>query len=153
MEKRSFGVTALDFSSVMIGLYCQFAAIALILLGSTYVPTGSQPAAITLVLGTTFLGLTFAAYFVGYGLWMGKHWSWAGAIALLGVFAGASLALSVLSSNYLSTLVPIVVAAIGVWSLNRPAIRAELLGEAATERQTKEVAEAPEGLEAAEPAH
>ena len=149
MHDRSFGVTVLAFSSVMVGLYCQFGAIALILMGSVFTPTGSTPAAFALVIGAVFLGLTFAAYFLGYGFWTRKHWSWAGGIALFGVLVGASLVLSFISSSYLSSVSPIVVAAIAVWYLNRPVIRAELLGEpepSTTESPATEKLEAPSPL-------
>ena len=129
MHHRSFGVTVLAFSSVMVGLYCQFGALALILAGSVFTPTGSTPAAFALLLGATFLGLTFAAYFLGYGFWTRKHWSWAGGIALFGVLVGTSLVLSFVSSSYLSSVSPIIVSVIAVWYLNRPVIRAELLGQ------------------------
>ena len=148
MRKRSFGVTVLAFSSVMIGLYCQFGAIALILAGSVFTPTGSTPAAFALVIGAVFLGLTFAAYFLGYGFWTRKHWSWAGGIALLGVLVGASLVLSFISSSYLSSISPIVVASFAVWYLNRPVIRAELLGQP---EPSQDKSSAPEALEVPSP--
>jgi hypothetical protein len=148
MQHRSIGITALAFSSVMIGLYCQYAAMALILAGSVFTPTGSTPAAIALLVGVVFLGLTVAAYFVGYGFWTRKHWSWAGGIALFGVLVGASLVLSFMATDYLSSVSPAVVAVIAVWYLNRPAIRAELLGE---KEPARTQSAAPEALEAAGP--
>ncbi len=129
MRPRSLGVTTLAFSSVMVGLYCQFATIALILTGSVFVVAGSRHADLALFTGTVFLGLTVAAYFLGYGLWTRRHWSWAGAIALFLVFVGANVVLSVVSGNVLNTLVPALGAIVGIWYLHRPAIKAELLGE------------------------
>ena len=149
MRQRSLSIIVLAFSSVMIGLYCQFAAVALILTGSVFTVAGSTPAAITLVIGATFLGLTVGAYFLGYGLWTRKHWSWAGSIALLAVLVGASLALSVISSSYISSISPVFVAIVGAWYLNRPAIKAGLLGPA---EPTESEAKLSDRLEAAEPA-
>ncbi len=140
MQKRSLGVTAMAFGSVMVGLYCQYAAIALIFAGSIFTPTGSAPAAVALMLGALFLGLTFAAYFLGYGLWTCKHWSWAGSIALFGVLIGANVVLSAMSSSWISSLLPIVVGAVAVWFLTRPATRTELLGEASATRDAVRVA-------------
>lgn len=149
MQDRSFGVTTLAFSSVMVGLYSQFAAITLLLAGSVFTPAGSSSGAFALVLGALFLGLSGAAYFLGFGFWTRKHWSWAGGVALFGVLAGASLALSFMSTNFLSSIMPLVAGALVVWYLNRPAIKAELLGRS----QPKESqAAAPDGLKGAEPA-
>lgn len=129
MHQRSLGVTVLAFGSVMVGLYCQFAAVALILLGSVFTPVGSTPAAIALLLGAVFLGLTVAAYFLGYGFWTRKHWAWAGGLALVAVLAVASLALSFTATSFLSSVSPVITAALAVWFLHRPAVRAELLGD------------------------
>jgi glucan phosphoethanolaminetransferase (alkaline phosphatase superfamily) len=129
MRERSLGVTVLAFGSVMVGLYCQFAAIALILLGSVFTPAGSAPAAIALLVGATFLGLTVAAYFLGYGFWMRKQWSWAGGHILVAVLAMTSLALSFTATSFLSSISPVITAVLTVWLLHRPAIRAELLHE------------------------
>ena len=131
MRPRSLGVTTLAFSSVMVGLYCQFAAIALILTGSVFVVAGSRHAELALFTGTVFLGLTVAAYFLGYGLWTRRHWSWAGAIALFLVFLGANVVLSVVSGNMMNSVVPTIGAVVGIWYLHRPAIKAELLGDKA----------------------
>lgn len=128
MQDRSLGVTALAFSSVMIGLYCQFAAIILILTGSVFTAAGSMHAAVALVNGAIFMGLTVAAYFVGYGLWTRKHWSWAGSVSLLVVFIGANVMLSALSTNVISSVLPAAGAVLGIWYLHRPAIKTELLG-------------------------
>ena len=149
MQKRSFGVTTLAFSSVMVGLYCQFAAITLMLAGSVFTPTGSISGAIALFLGAVFLGTMVAAYLLGYGFWTRKHWSWAGGVALFGVLAGASLALSVTASDYLSSITPLVAGVLVVWYLNRPDIKAELLGQSPS-KQVQDVA--PDGLKGAEPA-
>ena len=150
MQKRSFGVTTLAFSSVMVGLYCQFAAITLMLAGSVFTPTGSISGAITLLLGAVFLGTMVAAYFLGYGFWTRKHWSWAGGAALFGVLAGSSLVLSVMASNYLSSITPLVAGVLVVWYLNRPAIKAELLGQSQPEQVQ---AAGADGLKSAELAH
>ena len=150
MQKRSFGVTTLAFSSVMVGLYCQFAAITLMLAGSVFTPTGSISGAITLLLGAVFLGTMVAAYFLGYGFWTRKHWSWAGGVALFGVLAGSSLVLSVMASNYLYSITPLVAGVLVVWYLNRPAIKAELLGQSQPEQVQ---AAGTDGLKSAELAH
>jgi len=149
MRDRSLGVTVLAFGSVMIGLYCQFAAIALLFAGSVYSVTGTTSAAISLTLGAVFLGLTFASYLVGFGLWTRKHWSWAGSIAVLAVLVGTSLALSLVTSSFISSIMPLVAAAAGLWYLNRPAIKAELLRRPIAAKAPTPVSD---GLEVVEPA-
>jgi hypothetical protein len=133
MQERSHGAMALAFSSVLIGLYCQFAALALIVTGSVFSPSGSVHVAATFVIGAAFLGLTFAAYFLAYGLWTRKSWSWAGGVAFLIAFALANVVLSVLSTNFLSSALPLLGGVAGIWYLNRPSIKAELLGLDAAE--------------------
>ncbi len=149
MRDRSFGVTVLAFSSIMIALYSQFAAIALILIGSVYTAAGSAPAAFVLMLGAVFLGLTFASYFLGYGFWTKKHWSFAAGVTLFVSFVVANVLLSVISTNFISSIVPALAAVVGVWYLHRPAVKAELLDEAAP---TSESLPRVDTLEGAEPA-
>ena len=150
MHGRSHGVTALAYGSVLIGLYCQFAALGLILTGSVYAPSGEPSAAATLVIGAFFFGLTFASYFLGYGYWTHKSWSWAGGIALFAVLVVASAALSLVASDFVSTILPLATAVVGIWYLNRPAIKAELLG---TEMPAQVPVATHESLKGAEPAH
>ena len=150
MRERSLGVTTLAFASVMVALFCQFAAVALIMMGSIFAVAGSVPAVFTLVLGAVFLGLTFAAYFQAYGFWTGKHWSWAGGVTLFVVFAVANVVLSAISSNFVSTILPGLGAIVAVWYLHRPAVKAELLGQPEAAAATVPVAE---GMKGVEPAH
>ncbi len=128
MRHRSFGVTALAFSSVMVAIYGQYAAIALLLTGSAFTSTGSLQAAIALITGAVFLGLTVAAYVVGFGLWARKHWAWAGGVAVFVVFAIANVLLSAIATNLISAVLPSAGAMVAVWYLHRPATRTELLG-------------------------
>ena len=149
MRQRSFGVTALSFSSVMVALYSQFAAIALLLTASVFTAAGSTPAAFVLLLGAVFLGLTIAAYAVGYGFWARKQWSWTAGMALLVVFAVANVVLSAISANFISSILPAFAAIAAVWYLQRPAIKAELTGDAAPAALSLTV----DALEGVEPAH
>ena len=150
MQKRSFGVTTLAFSSVMVALYCQVAAVALIITGSVFSSSGSAYAAASFALGALFFGLTFASYFLAYGFWTGKSWAWAGGVALFATLVVASVVLSVISTNFVSTVLPLAAAVAGIWFLNRPAVKAELLG---TEAPAAVAVRTTSGLEAAEPAH
>jgi hypothetical protein len=146
MRERSFSVTALAFSSVMVALYCQVAAIGLMLTGAAFSPSGSVHAAVAFANGALFFGLAVAAWFVAYGLWTRKHWSWAGAISLFGVLVVLNLIASTAASSYISSLVPAAAATICVWHLLRAPIKAELLG---TEVPVRATARVPEALEAA----
>jgi len=130
MRHRSLGVTALAFGAVMVAIYGQYAAIALLMTGSVFTAAGSLHAAFTLMTGAIFLGLTATAYMVGFGLWTHKHWAWAGGAVVFTVFIVTNLLLSVLATNYLSALLPTVGAVVALWYLQRPAVRAELLGTA-----------------------
>ena len=142
MRHRSFGVTALAFSSVMVAIYGQYAAIALLMTGSTFAPAGSWHAAISLITGAVFLGLTVAAYVVGFGLWARKHWAWAGGVAVFAVFAIANIFLSAIATNFISAVLPSAGAMVAVWYLHRPATRAELLGAEMPARVSLQVGDA-----------
>ncbi len=131
MRDRSFGVTALAFSAVMVALYGQFAGIALLLTGSVSIAAGSSLGVITLITGAIFMGLTFAAYFVGYGFWTGKHWSWAGGMVVFATLIAASVVLSVISTNYTSLVLPSIGAIVAMGYLQRPLVRRALLGATA----------------------
>ena len=150
MRERSLGVTTLAFASVMVALFCQFAAVALIMMGSLFAVAGSVPAVFTLVLGAVFLGLAFAAYFQGYGFWARKHWSWAGGVTLFVVFAVANVVLSTIATNFVSTILPALGAIVAVLYLHRPAVKAELLGQPEAAAATAPVTA---DLKGAEPAH
>ena len=150
MQKRSFGVTTLAFSSVMVALYCQFAAVALIITGSVFSQSGSAYAAASFALGALFFGLTFASYFLAYGFWTGKSWAWVGGMALFATLAIASVVLSDISTNFVSTGLPLAAAVAGVWYPNRPTVKAERRG---TETPAAAGVRTTSGLEAAEPAH
>jgi hypothetical protein len=149
MKTRSRSVTALAFSSVMIGLYCQFAAVALIVAGSVFSSDSSAYTAISFVHGAVFAGLTFASYFLAYGFWTHKSWSWAGGIALFVTLAVANVSLSIVSTNFTSMVLPLAAAVVGVWYLNRPAVKAELLG---AEAPATAPSPAPDPMKVAEPA-
>ena len=101
MRDRPLGITTLAFSSVMVALYCQMAAIVLLAMGSVFTAAGSMPGAAVLVLGAVFLGLAVASYLLGFGFWTGRHWSWAGGTVVFAVLLGASIFLAVLSTNLL----------------------------------------------------
>ena len=148
MRHRSLGVTTLAFSSIMVALYCQVAAIALLLTGSVFTAAGSMQGAVALITGAVFLGLTFAAYLVGYGFWTAKHWSWAGGIVVFAVLIGASVFLSIISSNFGSALLPAVGAVVAIAYLQRSSVRAELLGSEPIADRSRT---APDRIDAAEP--
>ncbi len=150
MRDRSLGVTALAFGAVMVALYGQFAAVALLLMGSVSTTAGSSLGPITLITGAFFMGLTVAAYLVGYGFWTGKHWSWAGGMVVLVSLIVASLILSVISTNFVSLVLPSIGAVVAFVYLQRPAVRAELLG---TEPKAHASCSVPCRIDAADPAH
>ncbi len=150
MRDRSFGVTTLAFSSIMVALYSQLAAIALLLMGSVFTAAGSMHGAVTLITGAVFLGLTVAAYFVGFGFWTRKHWSWAGGVILFAALIGASVFLAIISANMLSAVLPATGAVIAVAYMQRPAVRAELLGDDVESRASIGVADR---MDVPNPAH
>ncbi len=150
MKQRSLGVTALAFSAVMVAFYSQYAAVSLLLTGSVFTVAGSLVAAVTLITGAVFLGLTAAAYAVGFGLWTRKAWSWNGAIAVFATLFVTNLFLSGLASNFASAVAPSIGCIAAMVYLQRAAIRAELLG---TEVRATATVSVGDSLEAAGPAH
>ena len=82
MQKRPLGITALAFTSIVVGLYCQVAAIALLLGGMVGGVFSADITAVVIAIGALYLGLMGAAYFVGFGFWTQRHWSWAGGIVV-----------------------------------------------------------------------
>jgi len=149
MRHRSFGVTTLAFATLMVGIYSQYAAISLLLTGSVFTAAGSIQGAVTLITGAVFLGLTASAYLVGFGLWTRRHFSWAGAIVVFAVLIGANLFLSVLATNFISAVVPLVGSLVALWYLQRPAVKAELLGTSVPLEVKVAVGD---GMEGAQPA-
>ena len=128
MTKRSFGVTVLAFSTIMVALYSQYAAISLLVTGSVFLPSGEIAALLTVITGAVFVGLTSAAYVVGVALWMRRSWAWGWAVALYLTFFLANAFLSVLAGNFASAILPTLGVAAAVVFLRRPAVRAELAG-------------------------
>jgi hypothetical protein len=150
MKNRSLGVTVLAFSTFMVAIYSQYAAISLLLTGSVFTVAGSFVAMVTLLTGAVFLGLTATAYAVGFGLWTRRSWSWNGAMAVFLTLFVANIFLSILATNFVSAVIPSVGVIVAVVYLQRPAVRAEILGIAAPVTST---APASDGLEVARPAH
>ena len=151
MKKRSLGLTVLGFSAVIVGLYSQIAAIALILVGSVLTVAGSVHAGAALVLGAVYLGVTGAAYLVGYGFWTARHWAWAGGMIVFGALIVASVALVLLTTNLLASIGPLAGSAVAIWYLQRPATKAQLLGtETASASETQTTTDA---LDAPQPAN
>jgi hypothetical protein len=98
MVQRPLGITALAFASIVIGLYCQIAAIALFL-GSMVGGVFGAEVSVIIALGALYLGLMVAAYFVGYGFWTQRHWSWAGGLVVFGTFIVLAVLLGFVSAN------------------------------------------------------
>ena len=132
-HKRPLSVTALALVSVMIGLYSQVAAIAL-LLGSMLGVVFGGDFAVVIAIGALYFGLMAAAYFLGYGFWTQRHWSWAGGIIVFSTLIVTSILLMLVSTNMLSALVPSLGAAAAIWYLFRPATKALLLGADRTDQ-------------------
>jgi hypothetical protein len=129
---RPLGITALAFASVIVGIFCQVAAMALLLGGTLAGVAGTDMATALLVLGAVYLGLMVAAYFVGYGFWCKRHWSWAGGLVVFATLFVLSVFMLLLSANVLAVLLPGAGAAVAIWYLLRPEVREQLLGAGAT---------------------
>ena len=126
MTKRSFGITVLAFSTIMVALYSQYAALSLIVTGSVFAPSGELAAVLTIITGAVFTGLTAASYVVGVALWLRKSWAWGWAMGIYLTFFVANAFLSVLVGNFGSSILPTIGVAAAVVYLNRPQVRAEL---------------------------
>jgi hypothetical protein len=129
-QKRPLGITALAFTSIAVGLYCLVAAIVLLLGGVLGGFFRADLTVIALTLGALYLGLMSAAYFVGFGFWTQRHWSWAGGIVVFSTMIVFSVVLALLSANVIAALVPSLGAGAAIWYLLRPATKAQLLGSA-----------------------
>jgi hypothetical protein len=129
MDKRTrpLGITALAFASVVVGIFCQVAAMALMLGGTLAGVAGTDTATALLILGAVYLGLMVAAYLVGYGFWSLRHWSWAGGLVVFATLIVVSMFMLLLSANVLSVVVPGVGAVVAIWYLLRAETRARLL--------------------------
>jgi hypothetical protein len=150
MRKRSFGVITLAYMAVMVALYAQMGAIALMLGGAAFTAMGSLEGALSLVLGALYLGLAVAAYVMVYAFWTRKHWSWAGGVVVFATLIVASLLLTLLSADPMAAPFPLLGGVAGLWLLQRPAVKAQLLGDPA---RATDAVPALDGLGAAEAAH
>ena len=126
-RKRPLGITALAFTSVIVGIFCQVAAMALLLGGTLSGVAGTDMASALLILGAIYLGLMGAAYFVGYGFWSLRHWSWAGGIVVYVTLIVVSVAMLLLSANVLSVVGPVGGSVAAIWYLLLPSTKAHLL--------------------------
>jgi hypothetical protein len=131
---RPIGITALAFVSVLVGLYSQVAALALLIGGVVFGLTGTASTTALVVIGAVYFGLMVAAYLVGFGLWMQRRWSWAGGLVVFGVLIAVSFFTALVAGNTGSAIVPMVGAAVAIAYLFLPATRARLLGIETTER-------------------
>lgn len=150
MRERSLGITALAVLSITVGLVALFAGLALLLVGSWGAFEGVGVGVPMLVVGSLFVGLAVSAYLVGYGLWRMKHWSWAGGVVVFSVNAVASALAAAISGNPMAAIFPVIIAIAGIWYLQRPAVRAALLGSAET--GSTDATKAPDVANAPEPA-
>jgi hypothetical protein len=147
MKKRSFGVTALAFNTVLVAIYSQYAAASLLLTGSTIANAGSAGATIATLTGVVFLVVAISAYAVAVGLWARWHWSWNAALGLYVAFFVVNLVLSILAMNLMSAVLPTLAAIAAVLYLHRTGVRAELHGP--TRAEDKGTAPVSDGLEVA----
>jgi hypothetical protein len=143
-QKRPLGITALAFTSIVVGLYCQVAAIALLLGGMLGGVFSADITAIVIAIGALYLGLMGAAYFVGFGFWTQRHWSWAGGVVVFSALIVSSVALALITTNVVAALVPSLGAGVAIWYLLRPATKAQLLGTDDAEAADQPKADQPE---------
>jgi hypothetical protein len=142
MHKRSIAVTVLAFSTVMLAIYSQYAAISLLLTGSAFIAGGGIAAVLTLIDGAAFLALAALGYTVAFGLWTRRAWARTNAIALYVTFLVANVMLSLLADNFISAIVPTIAVVVGIVLLRRADVREEL--------RTAEPVAALEGVRVAE---
>jgi len=128
MRERPLGVTALALASVVVGIYSMVTAIALLLGSSIGAVVGGDSGTGAFLIGIIAFGLASAAFFVGGGLWLQKHWAWAGGIVVFGAVIIVSLAMVVVGSSLFAAMVPVGAAGLAIAYLTRPSIKADLLG-------------------------
>lgn len=127
-QTRPLGITALAFTSIVVGLYSQVTAIALLMGGMLGGVFSADTTTIVLAIGALYLGLMGAAYYVGFGFWTQRHWSWAGGIVVFSTVIVSSVALALIATNVVVALVPSLCAGAAIWYLLRPATKSQLLG-------------------------
>ena len=143
-QKRPLGITALAFTSIVVGLYSQVTAIALLMGGMLGGVFNADITAIVLAIGALCLGLMGAAYFVGFGFWTQRHWSWAGGLVVFSTVIVSSVALALITTNVVAALVPSLGAGAAIWYLLRPATKTQLLGTDDVETADQPKADQPE---------
>ncbi|MFV2063908.1 MAG: hypothetical protein ACC726_10415 [Chloroflexota bacterium] len=137
MRERSLGATALALVSVVVGIYSLVAAIALLLGASIGAVVSAENATGAFLVGIFFFGLSFAAYLVGGGFWLQRHWAWAGGIIIFGVAILLNLAMVAIGGSLIAALASAAIVAVVMGYMLRPATRTELLGsEAAASSET-----------------
>jgi hypothetical protein len=144
-QKRPLGLTALAVASVAAGIYCMVAAIALLFGGTLGGVFGADGTAVVIAIGALYLGVVVAAYFVGYGFWTQRPWSWAGGIVVFGALIVTSVLLTLVSGDLVSGIVPSIAFAAAIWYLLRPATKAQLLGTDKAEKAGQPEAPAAAG--------
>jgi len=132
MQERNLGLTALSVAAVAMGLYAMVAGIALLLGGALGTFAGSDAGVAVMVLGAILFGNGMAAYFVGYGFWMSKSWSWAGGLVTASVTVVSVLAMGLIGASYTSLVLPVVLGLSLIWYLLRPSVRSQLISDEAT---------------------
>ncbi len=133
MRERPIGVTALALGSVVVGIYSLVTAIALLLGASIGAVVAGDSGTGAFFVGVIAFGLAPAAFFVGGGFWLQKHWAWAGGIVVFGAVIVVNLAMVVIGSSLVTALVPVGATALAIAYLMRPSTKADLLGPASTE--------------------
>ena len=143
MVKRSIGVTVLAFCTVMVAIFAQYAAIALLLTGRAADAAGPFEAGLTLVTGATFLVLAVLAYGAGFGLWFRKGWARRTAIVVYITMFVANASLALLSTNLVTAVVVSLAVVSALVYLRRPAVVAEIEGVADHAPETDYVVDRP----------
>ena len=131
MQNRSLKASALSFASISVALYGLVAGIALLMAGTIATIGGSDRGVAMIVLGAIMFATGVTAFFVGYGFWSKKHWSWAGGIVIFSVMMGAVVAMGVIGANVQNLLLPFSLGVIAILYLLRPGARATFLGTSA----------------------
>jgi hypothetical protein len=146
---RPFGTTALSLASVAVGLYSQVAAMAMLLGGVALGLVSAAHTTFLIAFGAVYLGLMVAAYVVGFGFWMQRHWSWTGGVVVFGTLIGISTLTALVLGN-LWALAPAVGGGVAIAYLWRQETRERLAaGPSATTAAPAEdlpVTSAPESM-------
>jgi hypothetical protein len=122
---RPTGITIIAVVALIAGILQIFGGLGLITVGGLIASVGLLGGGFVFIGGLALLAFGVADLALAYGFWTVKTWAWRlGVVLALANVAWAVVSLVLVSFDLTNVLVTIVVAAIWIYYLNLPSIRA-----------------------------